>query len=248
MARRTLEFDDDAYRRPFRGFPWQRWALAIALPVVAVIVFLLLTWNAFFKYVPPGKILVLVSKNGNALPEGQVLADTGEKGVQRAVLGEGWHFVMPIVYTSELEGPDGDRADQGRRRHGSAASGCSRANSWPTPTTNRVSVAGCCCPRYRINPYGYTVEQAPAVEIKPGFVGVQCRLLGTDNTGRYADNPGEKGILATCCNRASTTSTPKSTRSSRPRSASTRRRTDRRKAMRSPSPARTAIRSASRRR
>jgi hypothetical protein len=35
----------------------------------------------------------------------------------------------------------------------------------------------------------------PAVEIKPGFVGVQRRLLGTDNSGSFANNPGEKGIL-----------------------------------------------------
>jgi hypothetical protein len=196
MPHTLHDFDDDIPYRRFRGFPWQRWALAIGLPIVAALVFLTLTWNAFFKYVPPGKILVLVSKNGAALAEGQVLADAGEKGVLRAVLGEGWHFVMPVIYTTELKdltvipptkagvvtALGGKRLqpgqllaesddEQGIRRH--------------------VLLPGA----YRINPYGYAVEQVPAVEIKPGFVGVQRRLLGSDNAGRFADQPGEKGIL-----------------------------------------------------
>jgi uncharacterized membrane protein YqiK len=95
--------DDDRPRRPFRKSALRRWALVTALPVAAALVFLTLTWKTFFKYVEPKEILVLVSNNGAALPEGEVLADPGQKGVQRAVLGPGYHFVTPILYTAELK-------------------------------------------------------------------------------------------------------------------------------------------------
>ena len=49
--------------------------------------------------------------------------------------------------------------------------------------------------RYRINPYGYKVDAVPAVEVKPGFVGVRRRLLGKDGPGRFALKDDEKGIL-----------------------------------------------------
>src|SRR4029077_13170246 len=48
---------------------------------------------------------------------------------------------------------------------------------------------------YRLNRHGYVVESVDAVEIKPGYVGVQRRLLGEDGKGRFAERPNEKGIL-----------------------------------------------------
>jgi hypothetical protein len=195
MTRTTYPYDDDDSFRN-RGLRWRRWALVAGLPILAALVFLLATWNAFFKRVPPGQILVVVSKNGAEMPHDQVVAGPGQKGVQREVLGEGWHFVMPVIYTTELHDltviPPGKAGvvtalggtrlqpgqllaeaddEQGIRRH--------------------VLLPGA----YRINPYGFKVEQVSAVEIKPGFVGVQRRLLGSDNAGRFADKPGEKGIL-----------------------------------------------------
>jgi hypothetical protein len=196
MPQTIHDFDDDRPYRRMRGFPWRRWVLAIGLPVLAALVFLIVTWNAFFKYVPPGKILVLVSKNGAALPAGQMLAEPGQKGVLREVLAEGWHFVMPVIYTTELKdltvipsNKAGVVTSLGGQR---LASGQLLAENDDEQGIRRhVLLPGA----YRLNPYGYTVEQVPAVEIKPGFVGVQRRLLGADNTGRFADKPGEKGIL-----------------------------------------------------
>jgi hypothetical protein len=197
MARTVHAFDDDDRpRRPFRISALQRWVLVTVLPAVAAIVFLTLTWNFFFKYVGPKEVLVLVSNNGDALPEGEVLADPGQKGVQRAVLGTGWHFVTPILYTAQLkplvEIPPG---------HAGVVTALGGKNLPPGQILadsddergirRRVLLPGA----YRINPYGYTVDQVPAVEIKPGFVGVQRRLLGADNSGSFANNPGEKGIL-----------------------------------------------------
>src|ERR1700722_1597118 len=97
---RFLHDDDDSFRS--RGLRWRRWALVTAIPVIGALVFLLATWNAFFKRVPPGQILVIVAKNGAEIPADQVVAGPGQKGVQREVLGEGWHFVMPVIFTSEL--------------------------------------------------------------------------------------------------------------------------------------------------
>src|SRR5262245_2354731 len=86
--------------QPPRRSRW--WVGLIVLGVVAFITFGAL-WSAFFHFVPTGKMLVSIAKNGDPLPAGQVLAEPGQKGVQAAVLGEGWHFVWPIIYATELK-------------------------------------------------------------------------------------------------------------------------------------------------
>jgi uncharacterized membrane protein YqiK len=69
---------------------------------VVVLVIVLVSWNSFFEYVPQGKHLVIISKSGDPLPPDQVLAREGEKGILEEVKGEGWHFVMPVLYETEL--------------------------------------------------------------------------------------------------------------------------------------------------
>src|SRR5438067_4632361 len=81
----------------------KRLAILWGVVTVAGLVVLLVLWNTFFKYVPPGKNLVIISKNGTPLPPGQVLAERGQKGVLREVKGEGWHFITPVIYATELE-------------------------------------------------------------------------------------------------------------------------------------------------
>ena len=49
-------------------------------------------------YVPPDCMAVIISKTGKTLPEGQILAEKGEKGVLKDVLGEGRYFLNPIIY------------------------------------------------------------------------------------------------------------------------------------------------------
>jgi hypothetical protein len=176
--------------------PRQRRQAILAAVLIAVPVLLVLLFKTFFVYVPPGKGLVIISKAGADLPPQQVLAKEGQKGVQEKMLGEGYHFVWPIIYTTELKDLTivpptkvgvvtnlaGDRPvedtilvnsehEQGIRRY--------------------VLLPGA----YRLNPYGYKVELCDRVEIQPGFVGVQRRLLGKDGGGRFAENKDEKGIL-----------------------------------------------------
>jgi hypothetical protein len=181
---------------PFRNVPWKRMLLVIGLPVLALLVLLLILWNTFFHYVPPGKMLVIISKNGTELTEGRVLAREGEKGIQEKVLGEGWHYVTPIIYATELK-PNvlirpghvgivtalgGDLPADGR---------VLAEKETEKGIRRDVLLPG----SYRINPYGFKVEEVEAVRIEPGKIGVMRRLLGKDGPDRFAHNPEEKGIL-----------------------------------------------------
>ena len=69
------------------GGNWKRLLVFWGVLVAVVLVAFLLTWNVFFKYVPPGKHLVIVAKDGGPLDPGEVLANEGQKGIQRAVKG-----------------------------------------------------------------------------------------------------------------------------------------------------------------
>src|SRR5260370_29148281 len=102
MPRSHINPDDYPSVQPLNKFRWQRWLLVAVVPPLLILVGLLLLWNTFFHYVPPGKMLVILANSGDDLPAGQVVADKGHKGIQREVLGEGWHFVMPYYYTTEL--------------------------------------------------------------------------------------------------------------------------------------------------
>src|SRR5262245_5613359 len=82
---------------------WRRTLVAWTVVALAVLLFVILTWNTFFAYVRPGEHLVITAKNGDPLTPGHVLAEPGQQGILREVRGEGWHFVMPIVYATELE-------------------------------------------------------------------------------------------------------------------------------------------------
>jgi len=84
------------------GSRWKRRLILIAVPIVAALLVFVVFWKVFFRYVPPGQMLVVISKNGDPLPTERVLAEKGEKGIQKEVLGEGYHFVWPIIYTTEL--------------------------------------------------------------------------------------------------------------------------------------------------
>jgi regulator of protease activity HflC (stomatin/prohibitin superfamily) len=187
-------YSDDLPPLRSRRF-WKRLGLLIGVPVVAALVLFLILWNTFFRYVPPGKMLVIVSKHGTPLPPGQILADEGQQGIQRRVLGEGWHFVMPISYTTELKdnkvvepdfvgivtSSDGTKPPEGRVVAAEGEQGI----------REKVLLPG----SYRLNPYAYTVETVKMVQIKPGYVGIKRRLLGKDGTSQFAQSPDEKGIV-----------------------------------------------------
>ena len=171
--------------------------LAIIWGIIAVVglVAFLLTWNAFFTYVPPGKHLVIMAKDGEPMAPDQVLAEPGQKGIQKEVLGEGWHFVLPIAYTTELEDntiiPPGKVGIVTARGGDPLPPGKLLAKEGERGIQRHVLPPGA----YRINRHGYDVAPVDAVQIKPGYVGVQQRRLGQDGKRRFAEGPDEKGIL-----------------------------------------------------
>ncbi len=190
--------EHDDFHDGFRSRnPWKRIAIVWGGLVVAALIVLLLTWNAFFKYVPAGKHLVITANNGTQPEPGQKLVDEGQKGIQRNVKGEGWHFVMPILYTAELE--DNTLIPPGKIGIVTALGGK------PLPPGRVLAEEGeqgiqrsVLSPgAYRINLHGYQVTPADATEIKPGFVGVVRRLLGSEGQGLLAkEGTDQKGYLA----------------------------------------------------
>ena len=69
-------------------------ALAVAF-VFAVFAFV---WFFCRIYVGPGEMAIVTSKTGDELPPGAILAEPGQKGVQRMPLAEGRHFLNPITH------------------------------------------------------------------------------------------------------------------------------------------------------
>lgn len=181
-----------APRRP--GVP--RWLILLPLAAGGALVVLVLTWNVFFHYVPPGRMLVIVAKNGTPLPAGQVLAEPGQQGVRREVLGEGWHFVWPVAYAVELK--DNVVVPAGKVGVVTALGGVApRDGRVLAEQDDEQGIRRQVLPpgAYRLNPYGFSVDLVDATEIKPGYVGVLRRRLGRESRSRFADRPEEKGIL-----------------------------------------------------
>jgi hypothetical protein len=188
-------YDDmrDRLRRLARN--WRQRLIFTGIVTLMVLAIFLLTWQSFFVYVPPGQHLIVISKDGQALPPGQVLAEAGEKGIQRLVHGEGWHFVMPVLYATELEKnidvPAGKVGIVTARGGKPLPPGRLLAEDGEQGIQRSVLVPG----TYRLNGHGFDVELVDATVIHPGYVGVLRRLLGTDSQNRFADNDQEKGIL-----------------------------------------------------
>ena len=189
-------FDFSPRGRSFNFKIWRRRLIVLAVLTFSLLILFLLAWNEFFAYVPQGKHLVIVAKEGAQLPADEVLAERGQKGVLREVQGEGWHFVMPILYTWELEenltvpagkvgvvtAKGGKPLPPGRVLAISDKERGIRRDVLPPGT-------------YRINKHGYDVELVDAVDIPAGFVGVLRRKLGLPSQGRFAESPAHQGIV-----------------------------------------------------
>jgi hypothetical protein len=193
MTTRHTHDESDLPVVPIRRTRWM--ALVGVAFVLSLLLILLgsLLWHTFFYYVPPGQMLVITAKNGDEMGADQVLAKEGQKGIQEKVLGEGWHYVTPIVYTVELQanvfikpGYVGIVTAKGGKTPNNG--GILADADDERGIRRQVLTPG----SYRLNPYGYKVEEVPATLIKPGFVGVVRRLLGEDAAAGPDRN---KGIL-----------------------------------------------------
>lgn len=188
----------ESFGKPMRSGAWQVWKrrlIAWGVLLAAMLVFVMLTWNAFFVYVRPGYHLVTITRAGKPLEPGQMLAEPGQMGVQRQVHGEGWHFVLPIYNSTEIEenteikagevgivtAKGGKPLPPGRFLGEEGEQGIQR----------KVLLPG----TYRINQRGFDVEIVKATLIEPGYVGVLQRMLGKKSAQRFAQNDDEMGIV-----------------------------------------------------
>lgn len=166
--------------------------LVAAILVAAVLAFL---WTFCRVYVPEGHMAVVTAKTGRPLPPGQILAEKGEKGVLREVLGEGRHFLDPVtrewkivpattiplgsvgLVTSKVgtDLPPGDILAPDELSKG----------VW-----RRVLGPG----TYRLNPEGYDIAVLSAVSIPIGYVGIVTSLAGEPAPEGAFAGPGQKGV------------------------------------------------------
>ncbi len=169
--------------------------MGAGVAAAACVVFAGFLWTCCRVYVPAGQMAIVTAKTGNPLPPGRILAESGEKGVQRVPLAEGRHFLNPInndwrivrattipagcvgVVTSktgkelaagEILAPDEDSKGVWRRVLG--------------PGT------------YRLNPEGYDIAVMSAINIPIGYAGVVTSLTGKPAPKGQFAGPGEKGV------------------------------------------------------
>lgn len=194
---RLPEHADYEFSEAVPGF--QRWRrLAVLWGAALVLTFLVVigVWVTFFRYVPAGKHLVLISRSGAPLDPGEILAREGQQGIQREVKGEGWHFVMPVLNSTEIDTntlvPPGKVGIVTALGGKSMPAGRLLAEEGEQGIQRQVLPPG----SHRINRHGFQVELVDATDIQSGFVGVVRRLLGTQGQGPFAqEGTDQKGYL-----------------------------------------------------
>jgi regulator of protease activity HflC (stomatin/prohibitin superfamily) len=173
---------------------FNRYILAMVLSVlVAILLCVVVIYKSFLVYIPPGHTLIIISNNGAELPPNTILAKPGQKGIMEEVFGEGLHAIMPYFYNYEIATltaiPVGKIGIVTSLVGKQPALGSILVNDDEKGIRRRVLTPG----KYRLNPYGYKVQVANAVQIEPGFVGVVTSLIGREPKGMFSDE-GEKGI------------------------------------------------------
>lgn len=169
--------------------------------LLSVVVCLGLFWVAYQWlfcrfYVGPGEMAVVISKTGESLPPGQILARKGQKGIQEEVLGEGRHFRDVFLYDVEIRKaitiPPGKIGIVTSKVGSDLPPGEFLAEPGQKGIWRRALGPG----RYRLNPYGYQVEVVDALSIPIGFAGVVTSLSGKPTASGEFASPGEKGVRA----------------------------------------------------
>ena len=171
----------------------QLFALPICATGLALGFFL---WNYCRVYVPEGHMAIVTSKTGKALPPGAILAEEGEKGVQRVPLAEGRHFLNPI--NNEWRIVKAQSVKVGQVAVVTSKTGKElppgeilAADEVSKGVWKNVLGPG----TYRLNPEGYDVQALDAISIPIGYVGVVTSQAGKPaKKGSFA-GPGEKGVM-----------------------------------------------------
>jgi hypothetical protein len=166
---------------------------AVILLVLGVFAFV---WIFCRVYVGPGEMAIVTSKTGDELPPGAILAEPGQKGVQRIPLGEGRHFLDPVTHdwriVSAITIPAGSVGVVTSKNGRELAPGEILA---PDRDSKGVWKDVLGPGRYRLNPEGYDVKVMSAINIPIGYVGVVTSQTGKPAAAGSFAGPGEKGVM-----------------------------------------------------
>ncbi|MGD8450676.1 MAG: SPFH domain-containing protein [Phycisphaerae bacterium] len=186
--------------------------IVVGAGLILVAVGMGFVWGVCRVYVGPDECLVLIRKNGAPLPAGQLIAEPGQRGIQREALGPGRYFLNPWKWDTEvvpaIEISAGDPATWREVwAAGEADYGVPRMDGkWPEvglvtslagqPWTKESEVVDegfqgiqrkVLTPgTYRLNPRAYKVDRVPATLVPLGCIGVV--------TSRLGDMPGTETI------------------------------------------------------
>ncbi|MCQ2390521.1 MAG: hypothetical protein MJ240_03775 [Kiritimatiellae bacterium] len=168
-----------------------------AIPVCgAAVVLGVFLWTCCRVYVPEGHMAIVTSKTGRELPPGAILAEAGEKGVQRIPLAEGRHFLNPINNEWRIVKAQIVRVGQvavvtSKTGRELPPGEILAADELSKGVWKNVLGPG----TYRLNPEGYDVQTMDAISIPIGYVGVVTSQAGRPaKQGAFA-GPGEKGVM-----------------------------------------------------
>ena len=169
--------------------------LAVGIGAFVSVVFVGFLWTCCRVYVPAGEMAIVTAKTGRPLPPGRILAEPGEKGVQRVPLAEGRHFLNPvnndwrIVPATTI--PAGSVGIVTSKTGKELAAGEILAPDEDSKGVwKRVLGPG----TYRLNPEGYDITVMSAINIPIGYAGVVTSLTGKPAPKGQFAGPGEKGV------------------------------------------------------
>ncbi len=166
------------------------------LAAMAALAWLFWQWGFCRFYVAPGYMAVVTAKTGQPLEPGQILARSGQKGVREDVLGEGRHFLNPVLFDVEIVPivtiPVGKIGIVTAKIGAELPEGEFLADAGQKGIWRHVLGPG----KYRLNPYGYMIDVTDAVSIPVGYVGVLTSLSGKQPAAGAFARAGEKGVRA----------------------------------------------------
>lgn len=167
-----------------------------ALLALAVVLAYGLVWQWGFCrfYVPPNHMAVIISQGGKELPPGQILAEKGQKGVQREVLGEGRHFRDPVMFERKIVPitliPPGKIGVVTSKVGDELPAGEFLADPGQKGIWRTVLGPG----KYRLNPYGYKIDIVDAMSVPIGYAGVITSLSGGQAPAGEFAGDNQKGV------------------------------------------------------
>lgn len=151
-------------------------------------------WGFCRFYVEPNQMAVITSKIGDSMPSGQILAEHGQKGILREVLGEGRHFLNPVFYAHEIRPVT--IIDPGRVGVVTSKVGIDLPEGEFLADTGQKGIWKTLLGpgKYRMNPYGYQIDVVNAISIPIGYAGVITSLAGEQAPPGSFASANQKGV------------------------------------------------------